>query len=126
MDDRYAGAWPAMSRASRDTHLLISASAPRAVEAAAIPIDRALGNQTDPAFHPKALVSVVLRLEGALDGNAQILRLLLRQFRKLGADLAQMESCDFFIELFRQDVYANFIGVTIFPQIQLCQDLIRK
>ena len=48
------------------------------------------------------------------------------EFGELDADFLQMQARDFFVEFFWQDVNADFIGVAVFPEVQLCEDLIGK
>jgi hypothetical protein len=50
----------------------------------------------------------MLGLERAVDRDTEIVRLFLRQLRKLDADFVQMQARDFFVEFFWQDVNADF------------------
>ena len=68
----------------------------------------------------------MLRLERAVDGNTKILRLLLRKFGEFDADFFQVQPCDFFVEFLRQDVNADFVTLSIFPEIELREHLIGK
>ena len=66
----------------------------------------------------------MLGLVRTLERHAEILGLFLGQLRQFHADLLQMQARDFFIELFTQNVDADFLGVFVPPQIELGEDLI--
>ena len=66
----------------------------------------------------------MLGLVWAFDWHPEILGLFLTQLRQFHADLLQMQARHFFIELFAQNVDADFVGVFVPPQIELGEDLI--
>jgi len=47
------------------------------------------------------------RLERAVDRNAKVIGLLFGELRQFDADLLQVQTRDFFVEFFRQDVNAD-------------------
>src|SRR5688572_24555947 len=58
-----------------------------------------------PGLEPRGfcfLVPVVIRLVRPLDRNADIRRLLLRELRELRAELPEVETRDFFVEVLRK------------------------
>src|SRR5215831_18599994 len=69
-------------------------------------------------------VAVVIRLIRAVDGHADIGRLLVRHFRQLDADLGEMQPRDLFVETLGQgvDLFLVFLGVG--PQLDLRQRLV--
>ena len=75
---------------------------------------------------PSALIPVMVGLERALDRNSQIIGLCLRELGEFYSDLLQMQASDFFIEFFRQNVNADFVGVPILPKIELREHLVGK
>ena len=60
-----------------------------------------------------SLVAVVLGLVRAFDRNAEVVGLLLGQLRQLDAELVQVQAGDFFVELLRQHVDAEFVLVVV-------------
>jgi MAC/Perforin domain len=50
--------------------------------------------------------------------------LLRGEFGELDADFLQMQARDFFVESFRQDVNADFIGVLVLPEIELRRSVV--
>ena len=68
----------------------------------------------------------MLRLKRAVDRDTKVVGLLLGQLGELDADLVQMQTRDFFVEFFRQHVNTNLVGVAIFPEVELRQDLVGK
>ena len=69
-------------------------------------------------------ITIMLGLVRAFDRHAEILGLLLGQLRQFHADLLQVQARDFFVELFAQDVDADFVGVFVLPEIELREDLV--
>src|SRR6185436_260107 len=72
------------------------------------------------------LVSIEVRLERAVLGNAEIASLLLGGLRQLDAELVQVQPRDFLIEMLRQDVHADRVLVVLAPQLHLRDHLIRE
>ena len=70
------------------------------------------------------LVTISLRLEGALNIDAYILGLFRRKFGELGANFLQMERRHFFIEVFGQNVDLFLILIGVSPQLDLGQHLV--
>jgi hypothetical protein len=72
----------------------------------------------------------VLRLVGAFDGDAEVGGLLLREFRQLHADFFQVQAGDFLVEPLveplGQTIYADFLGVSVLPQVESGADLVRE
>src|SRR5580658_1561988 len=66
----------------------------------------------------------MLGLVGAIDRNAEVVCLLLRECRELHADLLEVKARDLFVELLRQDVDAGLVGVLVGPQIKLRERLV--
>src|SRR5690606_40776908 len=66
-------------------------------------------------------VAVMVRLERALLGNAEILGLLRAQPGQLGADLRQMQAGDLFVEMLGQRVDLLLVLARIGPQLDLRQ-----
>src|SRR5262249_1916362 len=69
-------------------------------------------------------VAVVIRLIRAVDGHADIGRLLVRHFRQLDADLGEMEPRNLLVEALRQGVNFLLILARIGPQLDLRQRLV--
>ena len=65
-------------------------------------------------------------LERALLWNTQIFGLIIRQLGQFGTQFGQMQTCDFFIQMFRQDINLQIIVFTILPELHLRQHLIGK
>ena len=63
-------------------------------------------------------------LERSLDRDAEVIGLFFRELGEFDADFLQVQACDFFVELLRQNVNADFVGVAILPEIELGQHLI--
>src|SRR5215212_9496398 len=57
----------------------------------------------------RGLVAVVLGLVGAFNRDAEIFALLRGQLGELDADLLEVKTRDFFVELFGQDVDAGLV-----------------
>ena len=72
------------------------------------------------------LVSVVGGFVRSIDRDIQVLGLDIRQRRQLDAQLVQMGACDFFVELFRQDVDSQREFLRCCPKRDLSQSLVRK
>ena len=68
----------------------------------------------------------MLGLKRTVDWYAEVIGLLFRQLGEFDADFFQVQARDFFIELFRQNVNADFVCVSIFPEIPLHKDLVRE
>jgi hypothetical protein len=62
-----------------------------------------------PVEAEKGSIPVMLRLVGAFDGDAEMLRLFLGQLRQLHADLFQVQPGDFFVELLGQVIDRGLI-----------------
>ncbi len=74
-------------------------------------------------FH---LVAVVVGLVRAFRRNAEIIGLLRRERRQLHADLLQVQPRHFLVQLLRQRVDADLVGVLVLPQVELRQRLVRE
>ena len=66
----------------------------------------------------------MFRLERAFYLHADIVSLILAQFRQLDADFLQMQAGDFFIQFLGQNVDAGRIVITLGPKLNLRQNLI--
>ncbi len=64
----------------------------------------------------------MLGLIRPVDVDTEILGLLRRQTRQLHADLLEVQTRDFFVELLRQDVNAGLVFVFAGPEIELRED----
>src|SRR6516165_10244098 len=73
-----------------------------------------------------ASVAVLIRLIRAVDGHADIGRLLVRHFRQLDADLGEVEPRDLLVEAFRQGIDFFLVLLGIGPQLDLRQRLVGK
>ena len=65
-------------------------------------------------------------LVGAFDGDVEVLGLFLGELGQLHADLLKVESGDFLVELFGQDIDAGLVGVTILPELELGEGLVAE
>src|SRR6478736_9439452 len=72
----------------------------------------------------RASVAVMIRLVGSLDRQPDVVRLLVRHFRELDADLGQVEPRDLFVEVLRQRVDLLLVLLRFGPQLDLRQDLV--
>src|ERR1041385_3171689 len=70
------------------------------------------------------LVTIVLGFVGPFDGHAKVIGLLLRQLGQLHTDFFQVQAGDFFVELLRQTINADFVNVFILPEIELRERLV--
>ncbi len=68
----------------------------------------------------------MLRFKRAVDWHAKVIGLFFRKLREFDADFFQVQARDFFVELLRQNVNADFIRVAIFSEIQLRKNLVGK
>ena len=71
-------------------------------------------------------IPVVIRFVGPFDGYVDVVRLLLRQLGELHAELLEMQTGDLFIELLGEHVDLGLVGVTVDPELDLGQDLVRE
>src|SRR5258708_13277145 len=71
-----------------------------------------------------ASVAVVIRLIRAVDGHADIARLLVRHFRQLDPDLGEMEPRDLLVETLRQGINFLLVLLGIAPQLSLPHPLV--
>jgi len=70
------------------------------------------------------LVAVVVGLVWAANRNTEILGLRLREDGQLDADALEVEARDFFVEVLRQTVDADLVGVSVLPEIELSERLV--
>src|SRR5438270_12318973 len=77
-------------------------------------------------YSSRELVAVVVGLVRAFDRHAQIFALFWGELGQLDADLLQVQTRDFFVELLRQDVDAGLVTVFAGPEIELRENLVRK
>ncbi|AEM42107.1 hypothetical protein KVU_2268 [Ketogulonicigenium vulgare WSH-001] len=66
----------------------------------------------------------MLGLEGAFDGYANVISLLHRQLSQFHADLFQMQTGDFLVQMLGQDIDAGGIFIALGPQFDLRQHLV--
>ena len=66
----------------------------------------------------------MIRLIGAVDGNADVVRLLLRQRGQLHPDFFQMQPGHFFVEPLRQAIDGRLVFGAMRPQIELGEALV--
>src|SRR5439155_4202735 len=71
-----------------------------------------------------ASVAVMLRLVGPLDRHAEIGGLLLGELGQLRADFLEVKSRDFLVEMLRQAVDADRVGVLVLPEVELRERLV--
>src|SRR6476660_167261 len=71
-------------------------------------------------------IAVMVRLIGTVHRDAEIFYLLIGELRELYADLLQVQSGNFFVQLFRQDIDANLVTISVPPEIELGQHLVRE
>src|SRR5690242_19041212 len=69
-------------------------------------------------------IAVVVGLERALDADADVLGLLLRQRGQLDAELLEMEAGDFLIEVLGQHVDLALVLLAALPQLELGEHLV--
>src|SRR5690606_33220300 len=80
--------------------------------------------KTDPPTREAAKsIAIQLGLVGALDGHADVVRLLVGQLGQLRADLVEVEAGDFLVELLGQDVDAGLVDVLVLPEVDLGEGL---
>src|SRR5204862_3232651 len=72
------------------------------------------------------LITIMLGFIRAFNRHTEVIGLFCRELRKLDADLFQVKARDFFVKLLRQNVNADFVGISVFPEIQLREHLIGK
>ena len=68
------------------------------------------------------LVPIQVTLEGTIDRYADVISLLLGEFRQLDTDFGQVQAGHFLVKFFGQVVYAH--PVVMLPQIQLSHHLV--
>src|SRR5690606_10942453 len=73
-----------------------------------------------------ASVAVVLRLVRPFDRYTNIVGLVLRKGRQFGADLLEVQASDFLVEVLRETVNTDLIGVALLPEVDLREDLVRE
>ena len=66
----------------------------------------------------------MLRLERAISANTDVIRLILPQLRKLDANAIKMQTRDFLVKMFRQDIDLVAVLVALGPKLDLRQHLI--
>ncbi len=59
----------------------------------------------------------MLGLVGAFDRDAEVGGLLLRELGQLGADLLEVQTGDFFVEVLGQAIDADLVDVLVLPEI---------
>src|SRR5262245_52037943 len=62
-------------------------------------------------------VAIVVRLERALDGDPEVLRLLRREARELHAELAQVQPRDLLVERLGQRVHLALVARGLLPEL---------
>ena len=72
------------------------------------------------------LVAVVVGLVRAVDRDAEILALLRGEAGELHADLLEVQTGDFFVELLRQNVNTRLVFVFTSPEVELREDLVAE
>ena len=70
------------------------------------------------------LVAVMLWLERAFDGDADVVRLFFVQCRQLYADTVKVQARNLFIQMLGQDVNARLVFVALGPQLNLREHLV--
>src|SRR5438552_6203568 len=71
-------------------------------------------------------VSIRFRLVRPLGLDADVRRLLRRQFRQFGAELIEMQSGDLLVQLLGQQVHLLLERLAILPQLHLRQGLVAE
>ena len=71
------------------------------------------------------LVTVVLGFVRTVDGNADIIRLLIAQLSQFGSEFVEMQTRDFLIEFLAQSIDAYFT-LGVLTNVYLSNGLIRK
>ena len=66
----------------------------------------------------------MLRLERSFRGHADVVRLVFIELSQLHADAAQVQTCDLFIQVLRQDVNVVLIVLAFGPKFDLRQNLV--
>ena len=72
------------------------------------------------------LVPISFGLVGTVHRNTEILGLFWRQGCQLDANLLQVQPCHFLIQLLRQRVNVDCVGVLVLPEVELSQCLVRE
>ena len=70
----------------------------------------------------KILVPIQITLEGTVDGNTDVVGLLLGELRQLDTDFGQVQAGYFFVKFLGQVIHAHL--VVVLPQIQLGHHLV--
>src|SRR5438093_11727777 len=81
-------------------------------------------SSTPPSAPKPTSVPVVLSLVGPVHRHAEVVGLLFGELGELNADLFQVQTGDFFVELLGKTIDRGFVFVAIGPKIQLGQDLV--
>src|SRR4051794_35415044 len=71
------------------------------------------------AWAVRRLVTVVIRLVRTFDWHPKVGSLVLGQRRQLSTDLLEVQAGNFLIQMFRQTIYADSVGVPVLPEIEL-------
>ena len=79
---------------------------------------------TSSATNDKLLISVEIRFERAVNGNTDIVGLLLREFGQLNANLREVQTGHFFVQMLGQAIDAHLVRIG--PQLNLSQRLVGK
>jgi len=66
----------------------------------------------------------MFRLEWPVDWYTEIVGLFGGELGELHTDFFQVQAGDFFVEFLRQNINANFVIFSIFPEIELGQNLV--
>ena len=74
----------------------------------------------------RRLVAVVIRFVGAFNRDAQVFGLAGGQFGQFDTQFFQVQPGDFFVEVFGEDVDADFVFVSVVPEFELAHHLVRE
>lgn len=68
------------------------------------------------------LIAIEIGFEGSLDGNADVVGLLLGEFGQFHADFGEVQTGNFLVEMFGQAIDAGF--VVMLPEFKLGEGLV--
>jgi len=66
----------------------------------------------------------MLRLIRPFHRHAEIVGLFLGEFGQFHANAFEMQAGDFFVEMFRQAIHADFVRVAVLPEVELREALV--
>lgn len=72
------------------------------------------------------LIPIMFWFERAFGGDADVIGLIFVQLGQFQTDAVQMQARHLFIQMLGQDIHARRIVVTLGPQFNLGQNLVRK